>query len=111
MAIGNHRKRRFGMQKLTRRTTTRRVMFHKRAEPGSQVFLAGDFNGWSTTDYPMVDREGNGMFSCSVELQPGIYQYKFVVDGIWCLDESNPEFVVSDLGTFNNIVEVKPYKE
>ena len=40
------------------------------------VFLAGDFNGWSTTASPM-EREGD-RFELEVELEPGSYAYKFV---------------------------------
>lgn len=99
------------MQKLTQHPRARRVMFRKRAAVGSHVFLAGDFNGWSITDCPMIDKDSTGIFACSVRLEPGVYQYKFVVDGVWCLDESNPGFVVSDIGTCNNVVEVKGHED
>ena len=94
------------LKNLTDNSRTHSVKFMKEAEVGSQVYLAGDFNGWSTTDYPMVDRYGKGEFTISVPLVPGCYQYKFVVNGIWCMDDNNPEVVISPLGTFNNVVMV-----
>lgn len=98
-------------KKLTHRSTTRRVMFKKQAPVGATVYLAGDFNDWSVSDYPMLDRHGVGEFVCGVELEPGVYQYKFIVDGVWCLDENNPDFAVSPLGTYNSVVEVKAIKD
>ena len=54
-----------------------------------QVFLAGDFNGWSQSATPL-DREGAG-FVTRVFLDPGSYEYKFLVDGTWRADPDNPE--------------------
>lgn len=39
------------------------------------VFLAGSFNSW--TNQPMVDSEGSGIYSLTLALQPGAYQFKF----------------------------------
>ena len=94
------------LKNLTDNSRTHSVKFTKEAEVGSQVYLAGDFNGWSTSDYPMVDRYGKGEFAISIPLAPGCYQYKFVVNGIWCMDDNNPEVVISPMGTFNNVVKV-----
>ncbi|MBP5638251.1 MAG: glycogen-binding domain-containing protein [Victivallales bacterium] len=95
------------LKNLTDNSRTHSVKFVKEAEVGSQVYLAGDFNNWNTTDYPLVDRYGKGEYAISIPLEPGCYQYKFVVNGIWCMDDNNPEVVISPLGTFNNVVVVK----
>ena len=42
--------------------------------------LVGDFNGWSKDENPMMQGE-DGYWSVVKKLRPGIYQYKFVVDG------------------------------
>jgi glycosidase len=53
------------------------------ADPGADkptsVNLAGDFNGWSTTQTPMTEKDG--VFSVTVPLTPGPHQYKFVLNG------------------------------
>lgn len=54
----------------------------------SAVSLAGEFNGWNTTATPMT-REGD-VWSVVVPLGPGEHQYKFVVDGQWLADPTNP---------------------
>ena len=55
----------------------------------SSVVLAGDFNGWShVADRMTVDKEGT--FSIVKRLKPGVYEYKFLIDSTWVLDEANP---------------------
>jgi len=73
--------------------------------PGRTVALAGCFNGW-TTDKIMSDKKGNGEYTCRVMLAPGEYQYKFVVDGEWCLDSANPRFTPNEFGSLNSLITV-----
>jgi len=55
--------------------------------PARSVAVAGEFNRFSTTATPMADNAGDGVFRATVELAPGNYGYKFVVDGTqWQLD-------------------------
>ncbi|MDT5295515.1 MAG: hypothetical protein QOJ76_2395, partial [Acidobacteriota bacterium] len=37
-----------------------------------------------------------------------IYTYKFIVDGNWLLDPSNPDTAEDEAGNVNNVVEVRP---
>lgn len=67
---------------------------------------AGTFNDW-TPDRPLLDKEGNGVYSCRMMLEPGTYEYKFVVDGEWKLDSNNPNFAPNDLGTLNSVLVVE----
>jgi len=60
-----------------------------------QVFLAGDFNGWSAGATPMT--KAGGTWSAVVSLGPGPHEYKFVVDGNWVADPLNP-VTVGDFG-------------
>jgi hypothetical protein len=72
----------------------------------SIVVLTGSFNEWNQSQL-VFGREG-GEWVCRVDLDPGIYRYKFIVDGNWLLDPSNPETVEDEAGNVNNIIEVKP---
>ena len=57
------------------------------------VSLVGDFNGWSKDDAPLAS-DGHGTWSVFRKLDPGIYQYKFVVDGRrYDNDPANPALV------------------
>jgi len=85
---------------------TRRVVFTVRAEPGSKVFLAGSFNNWDPTAKEMIDKKADGAFTATLQLPPGDYQYKFVIDGTWCADPECPDWLQNDHGTLNSVKRV-----
>ena len=64
-------------------------------ESFSTVRIAGSFNNWTTTNpgYLMTKKTGDNRYSITVNLAPGVYQYKFVVDGNWYWDPNNPVIV------------------
>jgi alpha-amylase/alpha-mannosidase (GH57 family) len=66
------------------------VEFTFRGEVGKSVSLVGDFNGWSKDETPLV-RDSSGVWKVTRKIGPGIYQYKFVVDGSqYVNDPDNP---------------------
>jgi len=71
----------------------------------SLVVLTGSFNNWNQSQL-LFAREGDG-WVCRVDLDPGVYQYKFIVDGDWLLDPSNPDTAEDEAGNVNNVIEVK----
>ena len=85
----------------------RRVAFRLQSEPGRVVAVAGDFNGWSTDANVLVDKAGTGDYKAVILLAPGAYEYKFVVDGAWCVDPACAEWVQNDLGTLNSVARVE----
>jgi len=85
----------------------RRVSFSVRAEPGSKVFLAGSFNNWDPTAKEMIDKKGDGTYAATLQLAPGDYQYKFVIDGTWCADPECPDWTQNDHGTLNSVKHVE----
>jgi len=84
----------------------RRVSFSVRAEAGAQVFLSGDFNAWNPIDKEMADKKGDGLYTATLILAPGDYQYKFVIDGTWCADPECPDWVPNEHGTLNSLLHV-----
>jgi alpha-amylase/alpha-mannosidase (GH57 family) len=80
----------------------------KEPEAGS-VHLAGGFNDWSTDATPMEDEDGDGVWTVVIELAPGRYEYKFVVDGgaRWIEDPGNPEGVADPYGGRNSLIVVE----
>ena len=75
-------------------------------EDASVVVLAGSFNEWNQSQL-VFGREG-GEWVCRIDLDPGVYRYKFIVDGDWLLDPSNPDTAEDEAGNVNNVLEVKP---
>lgn len=80
-----------------------RVTFKVTAEVGSKVYLAGCFNNWDPTAKPLEDKKGTGEFSCTMLLPKGKYEYKFVIDGVWCADAECPDWVQNDMGSMNSV--------
>ena len=93
--------------KVSAKTNERRVTFTVRAEAGKAVYLSGTFNQWSTTGKKMTDKKKDGVYSTTIKLAPGTYEYKFVIDGIWCADPENLDVVKNDCGTLNSVITVK----
>jgi len=83
------------------------VTFTFRADAGKQVFLSGSFLNWDPAGKPMADKKNEGVYTVSIKLAPGRYEYKFVVDGVWCADPECADFVQNDQGTLNSVIEVK----
>ena len=83
------------------------VTFTVHAERGKSVFLAGEFNNWDPSAKKMAYKARQGLYEATINLLPGEYQYKFVIDGAWCADPENANAVGNDQGTFNSVITVK----
>ena len=68
------------------------------------VNIAGDFNAWEMTT--LVLRKAGGVWKIMLELKPGTYQYKFLVDGEWVNDPNNVRTAPNQFGSLNNVLEV-----
>jgi len=69
---------------------------------GTIIQLAGSFNDWKPVDM----KKGTASFTQAVELEVGkTYEYKYVIDGIWKLDELVGN-VKDTLGNINNVITV-----
>ena len=67
------------------------------------VTLAGSFNGWDR-EHTFFRREA-GRWTCRLQLPPGEYQYKIVVDGEeWMLDPGNPQTIDDGNGNTNSLI-------
>ena len=83
------------------------VTFTVHAEAGQDVRLAGSFTDWETKAKKMTFKKANGVYSVTVKLAPGEYQYKFIIGDKWTTDDQNTEFVPNDKGTFNSKLVIK----
>lgn len=70
------------------------------------VSVAGDFNGWNPLDTTM-ERAGGGMWTTTIQLKPGRYQYMFVIDGKkWIADPLAGEAAGDGFGSLNAVLDV-----
>jgi len=90
-----------------RQSAKRRVNFVVEGAPGKVVGVAGSFNDWNPEKKLLSYKESKGVYTGSIMLDPGTYEYKFVIDGEWQLDENNPNFSHNDFGSLNSVLVVE----
>lgn len=78
------------------------TLFTLRAPGARSVRLAGDFNGWSPAACEMNQR--GEVWQAVVSLAPGRYKYRYVVDGQWQSDPTNPETEPSPFGGYDSVI-------
>lgn len=86
----------------TKKASSRRIPFTVSVD-AKEVALAGDFNGWATTP---LKNFGDGAWSVILELAPGEYQYRLVVDGQWRDHAEAKRRVPNPFGTENCVLTV-----
>lgn len=67
----------------------RTVVFSLHLVRESRVMLAGTFNEWNPETLRMNREEENGVYSCTLHLPEGVYEYRFIIDGCWVRDHEN----------------------
>jgi 1,4-alpha-glucan branching enzyme len=92
------------------------VLFRHYAPSAIRMNLAGDFNQWCDTangrpiDVTMdpMTMDDKGIWSIVKPLEPGTYQYKYIIDGgIWQHDTNNLNTTPDGYGGVNSVVTVK----
>jgi 1,4-alpha-glucan branching enzyme len=86
-------------------SSTRPIEFKLYAPQARRVNLAGSFNNWNTQK-PSAKKDSRGNWMVKVDLRPGRYEYKFLVDGSWFTDPKCTRFVSNPFGSQNCVVEV-----
>ena len=88
------------------RAPKKRITFKFVAPEAEKVILAGSFNGWADGGTPLK-RDSKGIWKTQVSLEPGTYEYRFVVDGHWRDDPECPSRTPNTFGSENCIREVE----
>lgn len=66
-----------------------------------RVMLSGNFNSWSTLKGAMTKTDGGWIIN--VKLTPGIYQYKYIIQGRWTTDPNNLQEADDGNGNVNSV--------
>jgi len=85
----------------------REVVVRYRDAGASDVRIAGDFNGWVPDKgvRSLIEAEGDTrVWTKILQLPPGTYQYRYVVDGEWREDPENPEIAKNEVGRSSVLV-------
>ena len=87
-------------------TSGQLVVFNFFAPNAFGVSVGGSFNNWMPGQL-RLERDGLGMWRGNIRLQPGIYQYRFIVNGKWMDDPNAKKTALNEFGTKNAVLEVK----
>ncbi len=81
------------------------VDFEFFAPHSSKVSVAGSFNNWNANVFALKKGK-DGVWSGQLKLQPGRYEYRFLVDAHW---ENKPgvQYASNNFGSTNCVLEVK----
>jgi chromosome partitioning protein len=67
--------------------------------------LAGDFNNW-IPDHDIETRNVDGHWQKVFTAEPGVYEYRLIIDGKWQHDPTNPAEIPNELGGVNSLLQV-----
>ena len=85
-----------------------KVTFELKEVEAHAVHVAGDFNGWSTSETPLAKRK-DGRFSATVTLPAGKeYRYRYVLDGErWTTDADADRTEPNDHGSEDGVLDLR----
>jgi hypothetical protein len=89
----------------SRRPKKKKIPVVVRLDGAREVILTGDFTGWAV-DQIRLAPAGPGEWTAQLELTPGEYQYRLIVDGRWADDPASPRRVPNPYGSENAILTV-----
>jgi glycosidase len=81
------------------------ITFDPKEKKYKNVEIAGDMNEWTPGRTPMHLKDG--VWQADLQLFPGKYQYKLVLDKKWVLDPGNPDSVDNNIGGTNSLLRAR----
>ncbi len=88
-----------------KKTSANKIQFALKAPEAKQVILTGDFKAWNEKGV-RLRRGKDGTWKTSLDLKPGRYEYKYLVDNQWRLDPVNQNTSYNTYGSQNSVIEV-----
>jgi 1,4-alpha-glucan branching enzyme len=82
------------------------IDFSLHAPDASSVNVVGSFNQWRQGSF-RLQKEIAGIWKGKFALKPGVYEYRFIVNGQWADDPKATKTTVNSFGTRNAVLEVK----
>jgi 1,4-alpha-glucan branching enzyme len=75
-----------------------------KVQGAEKVSLVGEFNNWDKKGITMKKQE-NGVFSTSVNLDKGEYQFKYLINGdFWINDTDADKYALNEFQSENSVV-------
>jgi len=85
-----------------------RYIFYYKNNKAKSVHLAGDFNYWNPYSLPMK-RNKSGLWEVEVDILPGTYSYRFLVDGIYRNDPLSTTLVTDRFAHEYSLITLVPH--
>lgn len=83
------------------------VFEYKPKKKVKNIYVMGNFNNWNRSGDEMFDEDDDGIYSTTISLDDGVYEYQFVADKNEFPDPNNPEKVDNGFGSFNSLKRVR----
>jgi 1,4-alpha-glucan branching enzyme len=99
-------KKQAAQKKQTKTQKKPGTTFRLDAPQAERVFVAGCFNEWDPTANPL-ERSEEGIWSCTLAVDPGEHEYRFFVDGVWWDDPANELRCWNEFGTQNCVLIIR----
>jgi hypothetical protein len=81
-----------------------KLIFDPKGKSYQTVQMKGEMNAWNPNNTNL--KLNNGVWEADIEVEPGIYQYLFVVDGVETLDPDNPDKQSNGMGGMNSVLTI-----
>jgi len=86
------------------RVASGKVIFTLDAPAAGSVCLTGEFTNWSRDGVRMEKDPDDGLWKVLLDLDPGEYEYRYIVDGVWIKDPRNVDSVLNEFGQENSLL-------
>lgn len=92
--------RKDGKSAAVKKKALKKAILSFMAPDARSVQVAGDFNAWNPSVNPLK-KASNGLWKINLNLSPGRYEYRFLVDGKWQNDPHCTSYVANPFGEDN----------
>jgi len=82
------------------------IQFALEAPAAAEVVVTGEFTNWSRQGVSLARDDHDGLWKATVEIPPGEYEYRFIVDGVWIRDPNNRDYTRNEFGQENSLLVV-----
>jgi chromosome partitioning protein len=79
------------------------VLFAIDAPQAEAVAVTGEFTNWSREGIAM-EKDADGLWKAVLDIEPGEYEYRFIVDGRWIRDPNNKDYIRNEFGQENSLL-------
>jgi 1,4-alpha-glucan branching enzyme len=82
----------------------KRVYFRYSSSDAKKVAVVGSFSHWK--EVRLLKKGKGGDWRTWMNLEPGVYEYRFLIDGQWANDPECDHRVPNEFGSENDVLRV-----